>query len=553
MKIRTALAFAAALALALSCQPQGPGTEKSPQSGGVEKASDKPGDKPAEPATDKPADKPVDKPTEPATDKPADKPVDKPAEPATDKPADKPVDAPTEKPVEKEPVAGASDTKPASPAEDEKPAENVQLNFTRTAGSVTMEVIPNFTLLPADQGSDMNLLIKLQGAKSEAKKRPPLDLAIVLDRSGSMRGDKLRFVKQAAMELVDKLDRTDRVTLITYSTEVSVEAERLPMDAPGREQLRNIIAKINATDRTALGPALFTALDILEKAQREETDLAHVILLSDGLANVGETRPEILAARTAGGFSHGVSITTLGVGLDYNEDLMTRVADQGGGRYHFIKDADNVAGVLSDEQASLSSSVARGLFLSFRPANGVRLDKVFGYPVEDNDGMAKIKIGGLYSAQTREILVRLRVSDAKLPAAQLGTLFLTFKDITAEGKDVEEELPIGLAVSADADAVKKSEKTEVTIRVTEVQSADEMEQAARAVERGDFDSARGIMSSSIGRVRAQAAATPSARLESQVKALEAASGAAMDAAAESEEAKKDYIKGRKAESYNLMK
>jgi Ca-activated chloride channel family protein len=434
-----------------------------------------------------------------------------------------------------------------------KATEPAEDGVCGASGPVKVEILPQFGLVKKDQETTLNVLVRLTADKAAAPaQRTPLDLAIILDRSGSMRGDKVRQVKQAAMELIDKLDRTDRVTLITYASDVAVVDRRLVMDGPAKEKLKKRIANLWAGGSTALGPALFDGLDILQKAEREETDIAHVFLLSDGIANVGESRPEMLGARTASAFAGGVSVSTLGVGLDYNEDLMTRIADQGGGRYHFIKDADAIAGVLNDEMAGLSTTVARSIVLTFKPKDGIKLDTVFGYPVWEEDDETRVKVGTLYSGQTREILVRFKLSPAAGEKLALGDLGLKFVDVTNDGEKVRDEFSVTVGLSEDDQAIRESERAEVTIRVAEVESADAMEKAARAVDRGDYHAARSIISGSIGRLREQNTATPSVRLEAQMDEMEGAMGG-VGAAETSADDRKDFIKRSKAKSYDLKK
>ena len=204
-------------------------------------------------------------------------------------------------------------------------------------GPVSLEALTRFqTVHVGPNGAELDVLVRLKGQGEVPAERAPMDLVIVVDRSGSMRGDKIVAVKAAALKLLDRLQRDDRVTLISYSDDVTVDAFGGPVGPSGRA-LRDALMRVRAGGSTALGPALFKAIERLERADNGEARMAHVMLLSDGLANRGEQRPKIIGARAAGGFRVGVSVSTLGVGSDYNEDLMTRVADEGGGRYHFIK------------------------------------------------------------------------------------------------------------------------------------------------------------------------------------------------------------------------
>lgn len=475
---------------------------------------------------------------------------------------------PPEQETRREPVPTPADPRPAPPVVEPAPAPAPTPEQTPTValaplppvpeipppprGPVTVEVAPQYGLVLAGTSPHANILIRLTGTKEVAQRRQPLDLALVIDRSGSMRGDKIRKVKQAAIDLVDKLDDGDRVTLVTYDHHVTVVEKRRVADQPGRAALKARLLEVRAGGRTALGPALFKSLEILEGAERGETHIPHIILFSDGLANVGETRPKVISARSATAFARGVSVSTLGVGLDYNEDLMTQVADQGGGRYHFIKEASAIAGVLNDEFSGLSSTVARGIVLDLRPAPGARVTRVFGYASSEENSMTSIKVGTLYAGQTREILVQVDLPPATGDQAPVGTLLYRLRDVTADGAELVAEIAVKLGVSNSPEEVQKSERSEVSVRVAEVESAQELDKVARAVNRGEYQAAKGMLSSSLGRLREQNKATPSPKLDAQIADMEEAFNG-VDAAKSSSRARREFIKEKKAQSYNDMK
>jgi Ca-activated chloride channel homolog len=448
------------------------------------------------------------------------------------------------------PVPAPTSPEPAPPVMREavlalKPA-------TPPVSPLKIDILPQYGLVRTGTAAEMNVLVRLTGTSKFETKKQPLDMAIVIDQSGSMRGTKIRQVRQAAMDLVDKLDDKDRVTLIAYDQRVKTMAILRDTDQQGKATLKDRMLEIRAGGRTALGPALFKALGILEGAERGEADIAHVLLLSDGIANVGETRPKAIGSAAATGFARGVSVSTLGVGLDYNEDLMTRVADQGGGRYHFIKDAAAITAVLNDELAGLASTVARGIVLDLRPAAGARVTKVFGYATSEKNGVTSIKVGALYAGQTREILVRVALPAASGSQAPIGTFVYRLRDVTADGTEVVDEVASLVGVTSTPEEVQKSEKTEVTIRVAEVESAQDMDKVARAVDRGDYARAKGMINSRLGRLREQNKATPSVKLEAQISGMEEAFGE-VDEAKSSSSARREFIKGKKASSYDLMK
>lgn len=443
-------------------------------------------------------------------------------------------------------AAAVAEGQPEAPAKGSR-------ELVTVTGPVRVEVLPQYDVLDRRFAPlDVHVLLRLRGEGEAAPQRPPLDLAVILDRSGSMAGEKLRAVKQATLDMLKELRPVDHLTLLAYDDVVDVLVERAPADAAGIDAARKAVLAIHEGGGTALGPGLYRGLEILEKAKRGESELAHVMLLSDGQANVGERNPEVLGARAAEGFRGGISVSTLGVGLDYNEDLMTKLADQGGGRYHFIQGTEEIPRVLSDEFAGLVATVAAGITLEMRMAPGVELLKVYGYPTREENGVAKISVGSLAPKQVREIVVKLRVNFGPGEEAALGVLALQASDLTRQGQKVESSLALAVATSTDEAQIRASERTEVTIRVAEVESAAQLEEAARAVERGDYETARKVLQASVEALEVQQKATPSPKLVRQAKQLKEAE-TELDAAKESAEMAKIYRKKTKATAYQVGK
>lgn len=429
------------------------------------------------------------------------------------------------------------------------------LGWVMTSGSVKLEVLPQFEVLDRRSGTlDVHLLLRLRGEGEVVGERPPLDLAVVLDRSGSMVGEKLLAVKQATLDLLKELKPHDRLTLIAYDSEVEVLTERVVADERGLAAARKAVLALTDRGGTALGPALFRGFEVFDPKTRKEGELRHLMLLSDGQANEGEKDPLVLGQRARENFGHGVSVSTLGVGLDYNEELMTRLADQGGGRYHFIQGTDAVTRVLSDEFAGLVATVASGIEVTMQMAPGVQVRQVYGYSWQETPQGASILVGSLAAQQVREIVVKLQVNFGTGATGQLalGTIDLKAKDQTQQGRPVEGKLALSAPTSADAEEVRRSERTEVTVRVAEVESAAQMQAAAVAVDSGDYDKARQVLKASVVALEQQQKATPSPKLSKQIEELkEAESG--LDMARQSAEQAKIYGKQSKAKAYKLGK
>src|SRR5437867_4561602 len=200
------------------------------------------------------------------------------------------------------------------------------LSSTLLAGEtlrLTLEPDRDFLLA----GSPQEVVVKIDLAAAAQKKKPkrtPLNLAVALDRSGSMTGAKIEKARQAAMGLVDHLAPGDLFSMITYSdhAEVLVPAQ----EVEDKEALKQRIARIRAGGSTALYAGVRLAAAQLEK-HLSARRINRVILLSDGLGNVGPSSPSDLRQLGRSLSERGVAVTTIGVGDDYNEELMAGLAE----------------------------------------------------------------------------------------------------------------------------------------------------------------------------------------------------------------------------------
>jgi len=419
------------------------------------------------------------------------------------------------------------------------------------AGSVAVTVTPQYDLLPSN-ARELNLMVRLEGTGDAPATRAPLDLALVIDRSGSMSGDKLSDVKTAALELLETLQPEDTITLVSYSSDVSMHLMRTRADDAGQREARRALLALQARGGTALGPGLFRALEALEGAS-DRTRMSHLMLFSDGIANAGEVRPSVLGARAAGAFGAGVSVSTMGVGVDYNEDLMTRLADQGGGRYHFIQDSEAIASILDDEMKGLVATVARGVTMDLTRAEGVGTVRVFGYASEESAGRVHTRVGSLGAGQTRAILVRVDLlSDATADKRPLGHLHIEFDDVSDDGERKSVDVPLSIAHTDDIAAARASEHKDVTVRVAEIESAASMELAAQAAGRGDFGHARNEIAGAIGKLERRRAQAPSAALDKQIADLREAESEVAGAEGSAEE-RKVFTKKYKSRAYSSGK
>jgi Ca-activated chloride channel homolog len=241
---------------------------------------------------------------------------------------------------------------------------------------------------------------------SRRASRAPLNLSLILDRSGSMQGDKLRYVQQAACHVLDMLDERDRIAVVAYDDQISVIAQSEPVSDRTRGELKR---KIND-----LRPGGWTELSggWLEGCRQVAAHLAadgvnRALLLTDGLANRGITDIEELTHHARELRRRGVSTSTFGVGLDFNEHLLEALAEQGGGHFYYIDRPDQIPDVFRRELGELLTVVARESFLSIAIPRGVSVELLGDLPHERDGDRLRIFLGDLCAGERRALYTRV--------------------------------------------------------------------------------------------------------------------------------------------------
>jgi Ca-activated chloride channel family protein len=236
--------------------------------------------------------------------------------------------------------------------------------------------------------------------------RAPLNLALILDRSGSMQGDKLRYVQQAACHVLDMLDERDRIAVVAYDDQVNVIAGSQPVNERSRAELKRKINDLRPGGWTDLSGGWLEGCREVG-AQLAPEGVNRALLLTDGLANRGMTDIEELTHHARELRRRGVATSTFGVGLDFNEQLLEALAEQGGGHFYYIERPDQIPEVFRRELGELLTVVAREAFLSIAIPRGVAVELLGDLPHERDGQRLRIFLGELCSGERRALYTKV--------------------------------------------------------------------------------------------------------------------------------------------------
>src|SRR4029079_4405782 len=271
-------------------------------------------------------------------------------------------------------------------------------------------------------------------AAASVKGRPaptalaPLNIALVLDRSGSMHGDPFRNMLIAAETFVGQLRDGDRVSVVAFSDGVYRAAPPVIIDGNTRNMVVGSIRMLADGGGTNLGSGFLAGLAQVFGAFNP-WHVNQVVLFSDGQPNIGITSSSELARIAARAAEHGVAVTTIGFGMDHDELLMQGMADASGGNYYYVDSPGDMSKIFQQEAGAILRTAARSTDIDLVLPPGIQLEEAIGYDYDAAGGHTHVRMGYVPHDQERFVVFRFQGgSGGHLPIG------LVYSDLARRGR-----------------------------------------------------------------------------------------------------------------------
>jgi len=319
---------------------------------------------------------------------------------------------------------------------------------SKRTGSVRVQLSSTLEYEAVERTSRQILaMANLKAPFFETQSRAPINLIAVMDRSGSMEGEKIRLVKETLNFVITQLRNGDTFSLVTFESDVETNLAVTKMNTEGKEIAKKKISGISVGGCTNLSGGLFAGLDLIPKSSNEK-EITSVLLLTDGLANVGITDSTQLTDAIKKQIEEKPAFTlfTFGYGADHDDKMLKAISETSKGLYYFIENADHIPKAFGDCIGGLISVVAQNMKLRLEPLSGVVIKqvktkfKVSEEVGETGETIHEVNLGDLYSEEERNIVCELElpeVSDNILQSKILVMRLNYFNVLSSESEKQE--------------------------------------------------------------------------------------------------------------------
>lgn len=355
-----------------------------------------------------------------------------------------------------------------------------------------MHIQADRALIPAHTGAVRYLTIQVTAPdkQTSGNERPPASVALILDRSGSMDGNKIEMARKAVAHAINLLHVQDRLAVIVYDDRVETLLRATPASADAKKTALARLGRVEARGSTNLSGGWFTGVDEISSASSGSSGgVTRALLLTDGLANQGVVTFDDLVAAARAFREKGITTSTFGVGADFDEVLLSTIATAGGGNFYFIEKPTQIPDFLTSELGETLDIVARDVLLDITCSAGVDAMVLNGFATEASSGRVRVRLGDLVAGQ--EILLAVAISCAPhlLGSAASVDCRVTDRDAVLYGE------PMRIEWRATDAAGNERQPTNPAVIVAVAEALAERARATALVanRRGEYDEARRII------------------------------------------------------------
>ena len=337
----------------------------------------------------------------------------------------------------------------------------------------------------------VHVMLELAAPPAEPVERAPLDVVVVLDRSGSMSGEPLESVTAATAQLLRLAGPDDRIGVVAFDDEVQLV---LPLAHHHPDTASRTVRAIHPGGSTNLSGGWLKGLELLTTAPRANA-LRRIIVLTDGHANAGITGAGNLVPLIKSGYGQGVTTSCIGFDDGYDERLLAALADGGMGNDYWCAGPDQAAQVFADEFGGLASVVAQNVSVEITPSAAVAATAVLNeFPITDLPNGVQVALGDAYGGERRKLVAKFHLR----PVTTMGPVdvaTLTIRWASTTGDVALHTVTVPVVVTAGAsEHDDPGASPEVTEEVLRLEVAKNRREARDAAERGDYQSASRLLS-----------------------------------------------------------
>lgn len=356
------------------------------------------------------------------------------------------------------------------------------------------------TLIRADARSNRYVLVNFTApAAPRRETRTPVNVAFVLDRSGSMSGEnKFNLARQAVEQSLRMLRPEDRFSLVVYDNRVDLLAASSLATPSAIRAALNALSIVAPRGNTDLCSAwMHGCNEVAEFVDKER--VSRVLLLTDGLANAGITNPRELARHASELRLRGVSTSTFGVGADFDERLLRDMAHEGGGNFYFLENVQQILDLVTSELGEALAVVMPNAAIEMEiPRNG-DTEVLSGFRSSIHDNMLRVELGDVVSLQQVDVLVRIN-----FPRGETGSRAAACAYLMGEMSDSVRSETIEWTYAGHAENDRQPRDREVDRAVAAIYAARARAEATEANRRGDFAAAKNVIDRTVARIRSYA-------------------------------------------------